>query len=61
MKLVIEIDCEDSPQIQHDPNGLGDILRDLADKMDDYEPNQPVAGRIMDSSCGRQIGSYKRA
>lgn len=59
MKLVIEIDCENSAQIQHDPFGLGDILRDLAEKMDDYEVNQAVEGRIMDEN-GRQIGTYKR-
>lgn len=58
MKLTIEIDCSGAA-IQHDPNGLGNILRELAEKMDDYDTNQPCAGRIMDEN-GNQVGFYKR-
>jgi hypothetical protein len=43
----------------YDPIGLGNILRKLADKMDDYEPDAAVCGRIMDDH-GNQVGSYKR-
>lgn len=60
MKLVIEIDCEHSHQINSKQKGLGDILRKVAEKMDDYGRNQPVQGRILDEHC-LVVGSYKRA
>lgn len=59
MKLVIEIDCKHSHQINGRTTGLGDILRKLAEKMDDYERTQPVQGRIMDEN-GFQVGTYRR-
>lgn len=59
MKLTIEIDCSQSAQIHDDPFGLGDILRKVAEKLDDYETNAPVSGRIMDD-MGRQVGTYTR-
>jgi hypothetical protein len=59
MKLTIEINCNGAA-IQFDPNALGDILRKTAEKLDDYEPNALVMGRIMDEN-GNEVGFYKRA
>lgn len=58
MKLTIEIDC-DSSDIQENPEGLGDILRKLAEKLDNYETNVAVSGRMLDAN-GNTVGFYKR-
>lgn len=58
MKLVIEIEC-DGQAIQCDPNALGDILRKTAEKLEDYETNQPCMGRIVDEN-GHSVGYYRR-
>jgi hypothetical protein len=58
MKLTIEIECQGAC-IMYDPEALGKLIRETADKIDDYEPNQPIQGRIMDEH-GNCVGFYRR-